>query len=70
MRFLLRTAFRRGVVGGSSFWTVVGTLALAMRLLRKLTRSEPEVVYREALGPGESLVITHPRTARTARGRR
>ncbi len=70
MGFVLRTALRRGVMGGSSFWTVVATLAVARRLLRKLTRSEPEVVYREALRPGESLVISHDRRARVVRGRR
>jgi hypothetical protein len=68
--FVLRLALRRGLLGGSSFWKVLGTLAMAMRLLRKLTRNEPEVVYREVLQPGQSLVISNDKTARVVRRRR
>lgn len=69
-RFLLRRSYLRGFVGGSRFWTVVGTFGLAVRLLRKLTRDEPEVVYSEALGPGQSLLISHDRGAKVVRRRR
>lgn len=61
--FLLRQAFRRGVLGGSRPWLVMGGVALGLRVLRKVTGSEPEVVYSEELGPGESLVIAHQRDA-------
>lgn len=69
-RFLLRRSYLRGFIGGSRFWTVLGTFGLAVRLLRKLTRDEPEVVYREPLGPGQSLLISHDRGAKVVRRRR
>ena len=61
--FLLRQGFRKGVLGGSRRWLVVGGAALGVRLLGKLARREPEVVYCEELSPGESLVIAHDRDA-------
>lgn len=67
MGFVLRRALRRGLLGGSPLWTVVATLALAVKLLRRVTRSRPEVVYREPLGPGESLVISNAGGARVVR---
>ena len=69
-RFLLRRSFLKGFVGGSRFWTVLGSAGLALRVLRKITRDEPEVVYREALRPGQSLLISHDRTAKVVRRRR
>lgn len=57
--FLLRQAFRRGVLGGSRPWLVMGGVALGLRVLRKVTGSQPEVVYSEKLAPGESLVIAN-----------
>ncbi len=66
-RFLLRTALRRGLLGGSRVWTVVGAVALGARVLHKLAGSDPEVVYREELRPGETLVLSHDREARITR---
>lgn len=63
LRLLLRQGFRRGVLQGSRPWLVVGGVALGLRVLRKLSGSEPEVVYSEKLGPGESVVIAHERDA-------
>lgn len=59
----MRQGFRRGVLQGSRPWLVVGGVALGMKVLRKLSGSEPEVVYSEKLAPGESLVIAHERDA-------
>jgi hypothetical protein len=63
LSLLLRQGFRKGVLGGSRRWLVIGGAALGMRVLGKLTRREPEVVYCEELAPGEALVITHDRDA-------
>lgn len=63
LAFLLRRGFRLGVLGGSRRWLVIGGVALGVRVLRKLSGQEPEVVYSEKLGPGESLVIAHERDA-------
>ena len=59
----MRQGFRRGVLQGSRPWLVVGGVAVGMKVLRKLSGSEPEVVYSEKLAPGESLVIAHERDA-------
>ena len=61
LKLLLRQGFRRGVLGGSRPWMVVGGVALAVRVLRKVSGGEPEVAYCEELGPGETLVIAHER---------
>ena len=61
--FLLRTAFRKGLLGGSRRWMMVGGVAVGIKVLRKLSGSEPEVVYSERLSPGESLVSAHERDA-------
>lgn len=69
-RFLLRRSFLKGFVEGSRFWTLLGSAGLAVRVLRKITRDEPEVVYSEPLRPGQSLLISHDRTAKVVRRRR
>ena len=60
---LLRQGFRRGVLGGNRTWLAVGGAALVLRVLRKLSGSEPKVVYSEELKPGEALVIANGRDA-------
>lgn len=69
-RFIHRRALRRGFLGGSRGWTAVATLGIAMRVLRRITRDGPEVVYSEELRPGESLLISHDRGAKVVRRRR
>lgn len=69
-RLLLGRAIRKGFLGGSRFWTVVGTLGLAMKVLRKLTRDEPEVAFCEELRPGQMLLISHDRGAKVVQPRR
>ncbi|MEO7836305.1 MAG: hypothetical protein ABIS21_01535 [Acidimicrobiales bacterium] len=70
LRFLLRTGFRRGLLGGSRGWTAVGAVALGLRVLKKITGSEPEIVHATTLRPGESLVVRHDDPSRSARRRR
>lgn len=69
-RLLLARAIRRGFFGGSRLWTLVGTLGLAMKVLHKLTRDEPEVAFCEELRPGQTLLISHDRGARVMQRRR
>lgn len=69
VRLVLARALRKGFFGGSRFWTVVGTLGLVMKVLRKFTRDESEVAFSEALQPGQTLVISHDRGAEVVRRR-
>ncbi|MDA8399115.1 MAG: hypothetical protein M0008_03560 [Actinomycetota bacterium] len=73
-RFLwsvVKKGLRRGILGNSPLWTLIGLSALAMRFLK---RSRNQVVFSEKLALGEELVILHrPRgsdsTVASARGR-
>lgn len=69
LRLLLARAVRKGIFGGSRFWTVVATLGLAMKVLRRFTKDEPEVAFSERLRPGQTLVISHDRAAEVVRRR-
>lgn len=69
-RYLMGRALSRGFLGGSRFWTIVGTLGIAMRVLKKVAGDQPEVVFREKLAPGQTLLISHDRTAKVVRRRR
>jgi hypothetical protein len=55
----MRRGFNRGVVEGSTFWLVMGALALLARLAGRALRRSPDVVLSERLRPGETLYITH-----------
>ena len=70
LRFLLRTGVRRGLLGGSRVWTTIAGVAFGMRMLKKITGSEPEIVHTSRLRPGESLVVRHELPARSHRRRR
>ncbi|HUQ38747.1 MAG TPA: hypothetical protein VM030_01210 [Acidimicrobiales bacterium] len=52
---LLGLGVRRGFLGGSRAWTVVGVLAGIVRLVKWMDRER--VVHREVLQPGESIII-------------
>jgi hypothetical protein len=45
------------VVGGSRGWTIVWAVLVGGRLLRRLTKDEPKVIFTRELRPGEALVI-------------
>ena len=55
--FIRRMAFARGVAGGKRGWLVVWGVLTGMRVLRRLTTDEPEVVYRTELGPSDAIVV-------------
>lgn len=59
LQYLQRTGMRKGFLGTSKGWTYVFFGAIAVRRLRKAIGSEPEVVYRGELKPGESFTIDH-----------
>lgn len=57
--YLLRQGWRRGVVGGSRVWTVAGGIAVLGWLARKGLKRQPDIVFLEQLGPGETFRITN-----------
>jgi hypothetical protein len=58
LKSLVRIGFARGI-GGSRAWLTIGVMAGGLRLLKKIAKREPDVVYLEELRPGQSLVIQH-----------
>ena len=58
LKTLVRIGFARGI-GGSRGWLAVGVVAGGLRMLRKMAKREPDVVYLEELHPGQSVVIQH-----------
>lgn len=59
VKFLMRSGFRKGVMGGSQVWLVLGGVGVLMRVMKKLSGSEPEVVYSEELPVGTAIVIAN-----------
>lgn len=55
---LRRRAVLKGPFGGSRGWTAVWAVLLAARLLKRLTTPKPQVLLREEVRPGESLLIS------------
>lgn len=70
LRFLLRTGVRRGLFGGSRTWTTVAGVLFGVKMLKRLTGGEPELVHSTKLRPGESLVVRHERQPRSSHRRR
>lgn len=56
LRRLMRTGFRRGM-SGSQGWLVLAISALGIRAIRRMARSEPEVLYRTEVHPGDRFEI-------------
>jgi hypothetical protein len=57
LSILRRKALRRGLVGGSTGWMVVGVLVYAPRVARRLFGRPERVVATERLKPGEFVRI-------------
>ena len=57
--YLVRKGLRRGLLDGETLWLVLGGGALALQLAIRVARKKEEVVFSEALGVGERLIITH-----------
>lgn len=56
--FLYRRAQVKGLLGGSRAWTALWVVIIGRRLLKRLTRDTPEILYREELADGQALVIS------------
>lgn len=69
LRYLYRRAQMKGLFGGSRGWTIVWTVLLGARMLKKLGDREAKAVYSEVLGPGETLLISHEATPQKGRRR-
>lgn len=59
--FVYRQAQIRGLLGGSRPWTMLWVVLVARRVLRRLTRDEPEILYSEELRDGEAVVLSAKR---------
>jgi len=57
LAFLRARALSRGFLGGSRFWIALGAVVWTVRFCQWLVRPEPEVIYREPLSKGQSVVI-------------
>lgn len=64
LNFLVRNGLRRGLLGDSRPWLVLGAAAWGLRFVKKSWGKELETVDREELRPGETLVISHLETTR------
>jgi hypothetical protein len=57
LRQLTTTGWRRGRAG-SRTWILVASFAGGVRLMRRVTRNQPEILYRTRVRPGERFEIT------------
>ena len=58
--YLRRQAIRRGIMGGSRGWLVLGGIAWGLRFLSRVTNTRRlRTVLVEELRPGESIHISH-----------
>ena len=59
-RYIRFNALRRGLLGGSRFWTLVFAAGYVGRFMSKVTkRGEMPVITSDDLQPGEGFVIRH-----------
>ena len=67
--YLRRAAIRRGLMGGSRTWLILGGIAWGIRLIAWAWRRREKVVFLDELRTGESFVVTQ-RPAPSRRSRR
>ena len=61
---LLRIITRRGLargLGGSRTWMAVGATAAGIRVLQRIAKNQPEVLYRTLVKPGDIFEIVSRR---------
>jgi hypothetical protein len=58
LRFLRRAGIERGFFEGKRSWMWLGGIAWGLHFLQRAAGRQMQVVYREELAPGESLVIS------------
>jgi hypothetical protein len=56
LRRMTWTGVRHGM-NGSRVWMIVAILAVGARTIRRIARSQPEVLYRTKVMPGDVIVI-------------
>jgi hypothetical protein len=56
LRRLTASGFRRGLTG-STPWLIIGILATGIRILRRLSIAEEDVLYRTAIKAGDVFEI-------------
>lgn len=61
--FLRAGAVRKGLIGGSTGWMVIGAFVWVPRLLRRVLGRRPEVVATERIEAGQGVVIHSYRPA-------
>jgi len=59
LRYLQSAGRRHGVSGGSRGWFWVFVVVWVTRRVRRASGSEPAVVYRGELQPGDTIEISH-----------
>jgi hypothetical protein len=59
LRYLQSRGMRRGVRGGSRGWFWVFVLVWVTRRVRHAIGSEPAIVYRGEIKPGQTIEIGH-----------
>ncbi|HKH06744.1 MAG TPA: hypothetical protein VKA65_16360 [Acidimicrobiales bacterium] len=59
LQYLQRTGMRKGLMGTSRSWLYVFVGTLALRRVRRMVGSEPEIVFRGELQPGQAFTIDH-----------
>src|SRR5512143_972061 len=57
LAYLRARAMSSGFLGGSRMWIGIGFVVWTIRFFQWLTRAETEAIYREPLGPGQSVII-------------
>ncbi len=73
MEPLVNRVFREGVrrgLGGSQPWMVVAVLAGTVRIARRITHPKPDVLWRQAMRPGDRFEVTVSGPPPTRRQRR
>jgi hypothetical protein len=58
MGYLFRRAQMKGLLGGSRPWLYLWLTLAGFRLLRRITRDKPEILYSEELKDGDALVVS------------
>ncbi|CAB4739088.1 MAG: hypothetical protein F2934_12085 [Actinobacteria bacterium] len=70
LRLIRRQSLRKGLIGGSRVWMVVGGVYSLLKVVRRMSRATDTVIAAETLKPGESVLIEAlPRTSRRDRRR-
>ena len=59
LTFLWRNAVQKGLFGGNRTWMTLFAVIGAAKLMRRMSGSVPETVFKGELKPGESLLISH-----------